>query len=65
MMEMKFNIKDATLLGSASSYNATTEVLNTFRVGFNKFKLKVDAYKACKSESACSKIVDTSNGEIL
>ena len=65
MMELRFNLSDSVLLGSENSFNATTEVLNNFQLTFDRFKLKVDAMKACEGDESCSAIVDTLPSEIL
>ena len=44
MLELKFNLSDAVLLGSGDSVKQTSEVLNKFQLGFDKNILDQDSY---------------------
>ena len=41
------------------------EVISKYQVTFNNFKIKQDAYKACKENKVCGATVDASDSEIL
>ena len=48
MLELKFNLSDAVLLGSGDSVKQTSEVLNKYKVSFDKNLLDLDSYKQCQ-----------------
>ena len=54
LLELKFNLSDAMLLGSGDSYQNIPELLSRYQLNFNLFKLKKDAYIQCRQNVACS-----------
>ena len=40
MLELKFNLSDAVLLGSSESVSKTSEVINKFQLGFDMIVLE-------------------------
>ena len=65
LLELKFNISDAILLGSGDSVQSMTEVISKYQLQFNNKKLMYDAFEKCKSNDVCSKVVDEPDSEIL
>ena len=65
MYELLFNLTDATLKGTSNSVEPMAEVISKYQVTFNNFKLKEDAYNACKANKICGENVDASDSEIL
>jgi hypothetical protein len=65
MLELPISLKDADLLGSENSFNQTMEVINQFRIKFDKSKIRRNAYLSCKSNPVCSEVVSESDTEIL
>ena len=48
MLELKVNLTDGVLLGSSDSVKQTSEVLNKFKITFDKSILDSDSYGQCK-----------------
>lgn len=65
MYELLFDLTDATLKGTSTSVDPMAEVISKYQVTFNNFKIKEDAYKACKANKVCGATVDASDSEIL
>ena len=47
LMELKFDLSDATLLGSADYIEAMPEVVSRYQVRVNSAKLEEDAFTNC------------------
>lgn len=58
LLELKFNISDAVLLGSSDSVDKMPKIISKFQLQFNEKKLYQDAYNDCKLNPACSKVVN-------
>ena len=65
MLELQIELKDGVLLGSSDSVKQTSEVINKFRLGFDKKALYKDAYKKCLDNQVCSDYIEESDSNIL
>lgn len=54
LLELKFNVSDAVLLGSSDSVDSIPEVTSKYQLQFNEKKLYQDAYNQCRLNSVCS-----------
>ena len=53
MLEIRLDISDAVLMGSANSVKNLKEVISTYQVEFDNKMLRRDAYYDCKRKSFC------------
>lgn len=48
LLELQFNLSDAVLKGSSDSFDQIEEVISTYQLQFNMYRLFRDAYVRCK-----------------
>ena len=65
MVELVVDISDVELKGSSSSVDKMAEVISTFKLTLDTFKIKKDAYASCKKNARCSKVVSDTDADIL
>mmetsp|Transcript_11629 Transcript_11629/g.17644 ORF Transcript_11629/g.17644 Transcript_11629/m.17644 type:complete len:251 (+) Transcript_11629:690-1442(+) len=65
LLELAFNMSDATLRGTSDHIDLMTEVISRYQVRLDHDKMQLDAYAACMNSTRCSSIINDSKAKIV
>lgn len=64
LLEMKFNLKDATLKGTGNHIDKMTEVVSRYQLRLNQSNLIRDSFLNCTKEPACSEVLNVARHQV-
>ena len=64
LLELQFNLTDATLQGTEDHIERMTEVISRYQIRINRELMEADAYAKCLEQAACASLISESKAKI-